>query len=48
VILLRGVKRDYAPISPIELLSRFSDMLVKLNSVERGDRRHDAPTSDNE
>ena len=43
--LLRGDKRDYAPISPILLEYKSSEMLARLLRLLRGDKRDYAPIS---
>jgi len=35
----RGDNRDYAPMSPIELLSRFMVRLERLRRFSKGDNR---------
>lgn len=41
----KGAKRDSAPTHPIELWSKFRDMLDILRSFDRGAKRAEAPNS---
>jgi len=42
---VRGDKRDYAPVSPIEFIAKLSEMFFKLSRLARGVKRVDAPMS---
>jgi len=43
--LLRGYKRDYAPMSPISLKGKSSEILERFMRVLSGDKRDYAPKS---